>query len=392
MAMTNNDFKQVYLSDVESNKEYFILHDSLQNAGNEILFSVLQKYTCKANCKICYTKPMWSEELESTFVDKEFSDEEESTLLEFFKNFHSVSTIDDLLYIKRKFPNSYKFYQKHSGNIMLCSMTDNAFLQQFDIVMNELKFKNVYDITFSISFLELKDGKICDLIISKLDEMLTHYSIKMIKLIVSDQKDVLTKSYVKMINWCNQHNLFCGVHNDCTTNKNKDDYDLGYAEQLKNYHVKNGVVYPVLNQVLILQRDSFYILLESAIKAEYEPFYKITKESNTNAGIKDFLYSIIAEKLKIYEKFVEDLKDDDSRYVDYFKWVVNHVTVNKNYNLIAYMFLRKHFAITQQLENNGKWFILNGAIYDGQYGMPKSIIDISETPIKRKKEFKIHEI
>ena len=372
-------------------KEFFLKDDALCNIESELAFSIFHRYTCKADCKMCYVAHEWVEDetFQNKFVPPVVPPEVENRILETFEYFDVVSTIDDLFYIKNKHPHLYDFYVRNSHLMSSSSMTDMAFIQQHGLIMNELNFKMIYEISFSDRFLEFRDGTMVDVVLKQLIEVHKKSPIQKIKFIICDgygNDAEYSTAVQKLIEWAEDENLFIDIHDDITQGEN-NRYDLTAADHQETNHLQNAddsYIYQILTEVTYLQYTSMFLTLSQTIRENSVPFFDIMKGDKFDAWT--FLVKMLQSKMDTYLYYLKKIKTSCERitgnrnkYFDYFTYVSENVIVNHDYNFIPRFMLRPYAKFFKMLVQNGYADTKLGLIQPGTT-KPVPIITLSGKP------------
>lgn len=350
-------------------KQYFIECDALKNITSELVFSITKRYMCKAGCSMCYIKDQWIPDAEfDALVPIDIPEAVESKLLEFFKYFDTITTMDDLFWLKRKHPHLYGFYLRNSHLFSSTSMSDNAFLQQYDIVTKEMNFRSIYEVSFSDTFLEKQSGGLVDTVIDKLGVMNAKTPIKKVKLVLCKEDGDTQPGVVKLVAWAHQHGIHVSVQDDITQSKNRV-WDLNVSDsQSDNYYSEDSKMFQVLCEVTHMQYTSVFHTINQAISQASVPFYDIVENG---VNISTFITQSLVSKLETYARYASMIRHKkDNKFYDYFSYVAAAVKVNKGFNYIPNLVLPKWTALYQGASNTTEFV-------DTPYGLCKQ--DVRET-------------
>lgn len=332
-------------------KQHFIEHDALENITSELVFSITKRYTCKAGCKMCYVKDEWATDEEmQLMVPHEIPTNVEQQILKFFDSFNTITTMDDLVWLKRKHPHLYAFYVRNSHRMLSTAMTDNAFLQQFDIIMNEMSFISIYEISFSDIFLEKQQGGLVDTIVEKLEAMHAMFPILKIKLIFCNEQGENQPGVSKVIEWAHSHDIHVCIHADILQGKNTI-WELNQADyQGLTYYSEDGRVYQVLGEVTHLQYTSVFHTISQAIAVNSVPFFDIMSDG---IDISLFIYKSLRSKLDLYAEYANSIQDTDSKFSMYFKYCASNIVTNPDFNWIPILVLKPWTKLYKSLYRQG---------------------------------------
>lgn len=367
----------------ENFKEFFIRDDALANVSTELVFSIFKRYTCKAGCDMCYVQDEWIEDGSfEPFVPNEITPEIEAKMLAFFEYFEIVTTMDDLYTIKKTYPHLFEFYKKHSHLMSSTAMTDIAFIQQYDIIMNELDFQTIYEISFSDIFLNKKNGDFVNTLIEKLDCVHDKSPIRKLKIILCNHTEDDAAVHA-LIAWAKTYNIYVDIHDDFTQETN-DRFILEKADhQETNHFSEENYLYLIKCEVVYLQFTELFLTISDTISKDSVPFYDIDKQNDIPA----FLSQMLVSKVKMYDKESRLIGPAcDNKYFDYFTYVASSVTVNEDYNFIPRFVLKPYTKIYQRLAEEGFINTPHGLIKEGTT-TPKMLFDVGAAP-----KLKLHHI
>ena len=358
-------------------KEFFLAHDALCNLESELVFSIFHRYTCKAGCKMCYVMDEWIEDNEFTqhYVPNAIPPHIEQRILEAFTYFEFVTTMDDLYHIKNTYPHLYEFYVRNSHLMSSTAMTDIAFIQQYDIIMQDMNFKTIYEISFSDKFLNLKAGKMVEDIIVKLDQMNQKSPIQKLKVILCDGKESDAErdpAVKRIVEWCNANSIFVDIYDDIRQGRNKR-YDIGTADHQETNHLQSttdSFIFQILCESTHMQYTSMFLTISQSIGKDSTPYYDVADELN----IEHLISNMLTAKVALYREYVqriqascERIPGNRNRYSGYFEYVYTSVTVNKKFNFIPRILMRPFTKMYQMLASDG--------FVDTQYGLLKKNTD-----------------
>lgn len=316
-------------------KEYFIKYDALQNVSSELVVSLLRKYKCLAGCKMCYLKDTWlsSEEYDAKYAPGTITISVERAMLKLFSSFQIVTTMDDLYMLKNQYPKLYQFYVKHGSKMSSTAMSDTAFVQQFPLLMSEIHFTSIYEISFSDVFLNKKQGSMVDDITVKLQMLHLRSPIKKIKVIVLTDDGESSDAVGRLVDWAHANEIAVGIHDDITQNKNTR-VSLKRADyQELNFFSQGSVPLQVLSEVVHLQYTDLYLTMVDGTSEQAPPFYNIMTDGLDDMAM--FIGKMLQSKIDTYNRHAETITNRcDNKLYDYFSYVSQSVVVNKQFNLI----------------------------------------------------------
>lgn len=342
---------------IENPKDFFLFHDALNNVSFDIDFCITKKYRCRAKCHMCYIQNDWvDDENFYKYVPTSVpTGEHLNKLFQVFEHYDVVSTIDDLRYLKDHHPELFNFYREYGERFSISSMTDNALFRHVDLIENDMKAKDITEISFSERFMKRVP---IDRILNALDRIQKRIQIQKIKIIIMPDCDN-AESVVKLSAWAKQ----CGVNLQkhlefvagIETKLEQKDQNLIDLEDAKKhestvYTEENGEIYPVHSEVLFLMYDGFYSELKSATSAHRSVPFASIHDFDPIA----FLPKVLAGKIKDYTRYVRQIKNQSNPYFRYFEFVSNNVRVNENFNYIPFMLLNTRSRYYEQLIASGK--------------------------------------
>ncbi len=345
-------------------KEFFLKDDALCNIESELVFSIFHRYTCKANCKMCYVMDEWvdDEVFKDKFVPAEITLETEARILETFRYFDVASTMDDLYYLKNTYPHLYEFYVRNGHLMSSTAMTDMAFIQQHKLIMEEIDFIMIYEISFSDRFLNSSGGKMVDKVLERLITMHEKCPIQKLKFIMCDaQEDSAEEDSAvqKIMSWGRENEIFIDVHDDITQGQNKR-YELKDAHQETNHlqDADDSYVYQILSEVTYLQYTSMFLTISQTIGENSISFFDIMSGDKFDAS--DFLVKMLHAKLDTYVYYLKKIKTSCERitgnrnkYFDYFTYVSENVIINKDFSFIPRFMLKPFAMFYEKLTEEG---------------------------------------
>jgi len=334
----------------ENFKEFFVRDDALANISTELVFSIFERYMCKAGCDMCYVQDEWIEAGSfNKFVPIEITPDVESKILAFFEYFEIVTTMDDLYTIKKNYPVLYDFYLRNSHLMSSTAMTDVAFIQQFDIIMNDMNFQTIYEISFSDIFLNKKDGSFVNALITKLEMIHNKSPIRKLKIILCNHTENDAAVHT-LIDWAKCNNIFVDIHDDFTQETN-DRFILEKADhQETNHFSEENYLYLIKCEVVYLQYTSLFLTISDAIAKKSVPFYNI----DTQTDIPAFISQMLAAKVEMYDHESKLIGHAcDNKYFDYFTYVASSVTVDLDYTFIPRFVLKPYTKLYQRLAEEG---------------------------------------
>ncbi|OYZ19547.1 MAG: hypothetical protein B7Y39_12015 [Bdellovibrio sp. 28-41-41] len=366
---------------IENPKDFFLFHDGLNNISFDLDFCITKKYRCRAKCHMCYIQNDWvDDENFYKFVPNSVpSGTHLKKLFEIFDHYDVVSTIDDLKYLKDNHPVLFDFYREYGEKFSISSMTDNALFRHVEIIENDVKAKDITEISFSERFLNRVP---IDRIISALDRIQKTTHIQKIKIIIMPNCDN-TESIQQLSIWTKQ----CGVElqkhlefvEGIETKLDQKDQTLLDLEDAKKhestvYTEENGEIYPVHSEVLFLMYDGFYSELKSATSAHRsEPFASIHDFDPV-----EFLPKVLEGKIRDYSRYVRQIKNQTNPYFRYFEYVTKKIRINENYNYIPFTLLNTNSRYYKRLITSGRMIESGKGLLKTNMNPTDSIISLVE--------------
>lgn len=359
--------------DATNFKEFFLKYDGLNHVCQELAFSIFKRYLCKAGCKMCYLQNDWiADEEFGVYVPREITPQVEERLLSFFSAFHAVGTYDDLSLLKKKYPHLYQFYVRNSNAMINTSMTDTAFIQQHPLLMNELHFAGVYEITFSDLFLAKKQGKFVYDIVDMLKDLHQRSPLTKLKIIqclpCGETSDVLRV----ITDFAHGIEIPVGLHDDIIAGANNQLSTEVADYQERNYYAEASEPMQVLSEITYFQHTGAFMTLTDTVSPDAQPFYDLMTD-----GVDDlskFLWATLEAKKATYRRYIRTITHrEHNKMLDYFTFVDTCVHINRNYNFIPKMLLQPWVTMYTALKQQG-WI-------ETPYGLIRPRADNTVTPI-----------
>lgn len=364
-------------ADLSNPKDFFIREDGISNSGYETFISVFQRYRCEAGCEVCYIQDRWilpdGTDYFGKYSTPHMDPAHEARILDTFSYFTTVSTIDDLFFIKHKYPGLFEFYKRHSNKMNLTSMTDMAVIQQTELACTELDFKSVYDITFSDTF--LAKTKIADAVIKRLDQLNERYPMVKVRFIVTSDPTIDRTGIKRVIQWAKDHGIY-------TMGALDNRVRWGYANEIMKMmdHEESAYITDDHNELHQVYTEVTHMMYDRWVVSFYEStqdvdhsFYRLGDTFKPD----EWLESHVRHKLKLYADSAVRVGRNEltHQYVDYFKYVVENVRVNDNWNFIPTIMMNKR-------SNNMHQGLLRHGFIETPYGLfRKSAMESGAKPI-----------
>jgi hypothetical protein len=304
-------------------KNYFFNHDALKNIQDDVVFSILDKYSCHVGCKVCYLNGYWENDIKTSPYNEE-------EILKVFSYFKRANAIDDLVLLKNSYPQLFDFYKKNSP-IMEHNITDNGFFSQYKILNDDLNFSKIAYLSFS----DVVVNKTIDKIIPMLKEMKT--PIVKINFIMTESSPLDNPNIMKLFNWL-MENMAVDIyfHTDlCQDIDWVADMKLQYNYDLPSiYYQENSVSPPIVCQILTetiqMRNNNFYSTLTGSTIGKTTPYYTFE-----HFDIDKFLVNTLKGKIATYRFYRDSIVNKvGNRYFEYFNWVVENVIVNDDFTFV----------------------------------------------------------
>jgi len=348
--------------------EFFLQRDSIRNLDNEIAFTINPQYKCAINCNICFVKD-WikHDEFLKRNSNLEYSNEWKDKVFKSFQYFNEITTFDDFLYLKKFMPNQYSFYKENAHAFSMASFTDNGIFLLSDIILSELHFKEIYEMSFSSVFINQN----CDKIIEVLEKLIKKYKIRYVKII--EQKSMTKEEriiYKKFLRFIYKQKARIVIMQDVLT---------GWEENKRNrcaIYAENGNMFHLLNGPLYLAYDHIYMDFKDHIK-ESSP-YQICSLDSFCENIMGVIPALLEAKISKYRDQAKMIKNKNTRFFKYFTEVGETLKVNYDYNYIPFVLLRNDAKWLLKIIEKNEWELtdiglINKEIYDGV--PPVSVIE-----------------
>lgn len=328
-------------------KDFFVNYDGLHNLEQDIAFTLKGRYECKLGCQICLLNDVWLDDVPI----KDITIEHEERLLDLFSYFSSVACVDDLRDIKNNHPKLFEFYKRHA-NKMEFHTSDNGFFSQYDILMNDLRFKEIGQISFSDHLLGKSSGSIVDDIINRLSNLNARSPISRINFVITEKIPEQNENVMKLCDWLANidQTLAIYFHNDVRTEEDLFATlreELGYS-QPSCYHIEHSTNPPtncsILSETVHLRYDNFFPDLYTSMDESCPPFDKLNEDFDINA----FFVSVLKEKKRMYNSFREKMAKKTKLY-EYFSYVADNLVINENFTYIPALVLNPISVMYQQL-------------------------------------------
>lgn len=314
-------------------KAHFLKVDNLISAKKEIVFSILRRYNCFANCSICHVGELFEKDktIFDRYIPAKISPELSDRWLETFTGYYVNTSSDDLYFLKTNHPKLFRWYQEHSSLFQYTATTDNAFVRTVDILLNDMHLpQGIQEITFSDKWLDKVNLK---KLIPQLEQLNNKSKIEKIKIIKTEANSLQWQSINDFVHVLESNDIRLKVH-DMTTNHNEVNYSVcGHCDYL--------------------QYDSFFMTTADAIDPTVVPYDVLDDNFTFSSHIAKHLNA----KKEVYNRYINKLKvpvnKKDKKLLEYYKFVASNLTVNDNYNFIPDVAITPHDKLYWKLVNEG---------------------------------------
>lgn len=353
--------------------EFFMRDDALRTLDWELSLTLNKRYKCAAGCRMCYLGDKWMSHEDflpiAEYTENNLTPEWEQAFFKFSENFEVLSSIDDMKYLKDNFDTQYDFYKRNCDKFLLSSISDQSLFYHMPIIMNEMKFKDIYEISFSDSFLSHNHKRLVEMF----KKIVKRYNIKHVKVIrnASNEKadDNKIEDFYKFladhgIKNFNHHNV------------------LGDYERVKDaahavYSEGTGP-FSLLNQVTFMAFDDMYMELKNFTPKDNK--FKVGSLWDVADDFSKVLPMLLQTKLDTYTHNALTLKEKDAHFVQYFEHCSRTFKVNKDFNYLPFILLKDYTTWYKRLIESGDWIELGPGLLRKGSTSPISLIEVaSET-------------
>lgn len=331
-------------------KSFFVHEDNIIPVKEELVFSMLRRYNCFAGCHVCYVDKLFEKDKTkfSRFIPDVIPQELSDRWINLTTAYKTSTTIDDLLFLKQKHPSLFNWYRDHFSIFQSASITDNAFVRTYDILMNEVECpKGINEITFSDAWISKVN---IDKIFEKLKKLDRRSKILKIKFVITDPDAMHWDVTEKMRAFTTAHDIHFHVQSDIV---NLETIDLKDRDQIFSYAAYNGRVYTICSEADYLQYDSFFLTLPDTISPTSVPYDVLDDEFTFTRHISRHLQG----KKVVYNEYAKTLCKSDNpynqRYSEYFKFVGEELVVNEDYNFLPYLSVTPFDHLHRRLRSEG---------------------------------------
>lgn len=345
-------------------RQFFFEHDALHNLEEDLVFSILGRYHCGSKCKVCFLDETWlSPEALKPFIPAEadVGPDWEALVLSVFDHFSQIACIDDLKLIQQH-SHLFAFYRKHSERMDFYT-TDNGLFSNFSILMEELRFRGLGQLSLSDAFLSARSGKNAVEVVNRLEQLHKRSPLRRLNFIVTQEMPEKNPWIRLLVDWAEKNAPECSIyfHNDIRA---KADFcgnfrGEGYQEP-SCYHIvetdQSFVNCSILTETLHLRHRSFFPDLYESMKPGSIPFYEIGNSFEPEKLLPAVLESkatLYRRHAQLMEASIEGATDLSRRLQGYFQDVGGGLRVHKDYNFIPIVMLSPKSRIYQALTSSG---------------------------------------
>lgn len=360
----------------EDARRFFFEHDALHNLEEDLVFSILGRYHCASGCKVCFLDKEWLDETTlRPFIPsaEEVGPAYERAVLSVFDHFSQVACIDDLKFLKRH-PHLFDFYRRNAERMDFYT-TDNGFYANYPILMDELRFAGVGQLSFSDVFLSARDGKNAVDVVEKLGRLHARSPVQRVNFIVTRENPERNPHVRLVADWiaANAPRVSVYFHNDVRAGQDfcANLRGEGYREPSCYQMIDDGgtiVNCSVLTETLHLRYRSFFPDLYESMKPAARPLHELGDEFRAEA----LLPAVLAAKAELYGRHARLMEARaattpalDTRLRTYFQDVGAGLRIHQNYNFIPIVMLSPKSKMYRELSERGFTNTHAGLIREG---------------------------
>lgn len=342
--------RRKFVAEAADFKSFFVHEDNIIPVKQELVFSMLRRYNCFAGCHICYVDKLFEKDKTkfSRFIPSEVTQEMSDKWIKLTSAYKINTTIDDLLFLKQSHPTLFSWYKDHFSLFQSASITDNAFVRTYDILMNEVECpKGINEITFSDVWVsKVNLSKILD----KLKQLDKRSKILKIKFVITHPDAVGWEVTNKMRDFAAAHDIHFHVQSDIL---NLETVDLKDKDQIFSYAAYDGKIFTICSEADYFQYDSFFLTLTDTISPTSTPYDVLDDDFTFTRHISRHLHG----KKVVYKDYTKTLSKSDNRYNqrynEYFSFVSENLIVNDDYNFLPYLSVNPYDFLHKRLRQEG---------------------------------------
>ena len=255
-----------------------------------------------------------------------------SDKLDFLQNFEHVSTLDNLVIIKSKFPELYSWYLENSHHFYVSSL-NNGFIRTN--ILKEFSFKGINEVKISSSY--LRNETIAEQLLKTLSELHQHCPIKQLSLVENSLSGELKK-------WARKNDISLDIITEEELLKAEDNHDVD--------------LWP---NIFYMSGDKFYL-------TKHDSQHSFNSFASLNDSLESFIPKMINKRISYYRL----AEHQDPLVNRYLNWVSENVKVNNNFTFIP--------TIMEQgkMMNNLNWLNLNNMGLLKPNSQPTPLISFKE--------------
>jgi hypothetical protein len=255
-----------------------------------------------------------------------------SEKLDFLQNFQKVSTLDNLVLIKAKFPELYQWYKENSHNFYISSL-NNGFIRTN--ILKEFSFKGINEVKISSSY--LRNEVIAEQLLKTLDDLHQHCPIQQLSLVINPLSNDL-------INWAQNNNISVDLITEKELLKAEDNHDVD--------------LWP---NIFYMSGDKFYL-------TKHDSQHSFNSFASLDDSLESFIQKMINKRISYYRL----CEHQDPKINEYLNWVTKSIIVNNNFTFIP------SIMIKDKMINNLKWLNFNNLGILKPNSQPIPLISIKE--------------
>jgi len=373
---TIQDFEKDFLS-VDDHSSWFIKYDALRCVEYDLAFSPAKLYYCGAGCQVCFIEKNLKriKSMYADYVPETITDEQTKEWFEIFEYYYKVLVTDDLIYLKRNHPQMFEWYVKHAKHLEY-GMTDNALITQMGILLNELTFKSICEISLSDEFIKKVNSKKNHNKVKEIvEKYLEKYNLSKTKYLYTLDENP-DRDVHEIFDSLSDRGIINATQDDLRKDENRKFQSTGEMKQQSNWFATHkGNQYFIHGEQTELLGNSFYFNATEASDPDCPPFY--TFETG-KFNVEDMLVSMLKGKLAYYKRCIPELEDATDPWVikirDYYINTTEKFVINDDFNFIPKLMLNPNTKFYWKLSQTGYKNTEHGLYKPSE--KPKSIIEL----------------